>query len=256
MESDQVAHIETFVPSSAEFTTNPHVDSSHFYASRQTLHSIRTILLFVSSMHYWNDLFTYGWKWLPLNLKYFTFWGKSLVQFYLLWVVVYYPKSKKMSNFTLVAQHTILICETYIFLMYWLILSPHKDWKESFAYENGIYPHFIVFLFILHEFSVTYGEYGSRGEIGGIIIISVYMVWSIYLKVWQGIDVYKLPVSDPREWDWKVCLYIFINFCVILMVGRVYRVLKNIMVDSARRKVYEELKTTRTGEGEERGRGM
>lgn len=236
---------------------NSHEEVSRYYDNNETLYRIRVILLFISTLHYGGDMFNYGWKWLPLNLKYLTFWGKSLVQFYLLWVVLFFPKTRRVSNATLIVQQSILICQTYIVVAYWVILAPLYGWAHVSKYENGIYPHVFPFLFVLYEYVATNGEYGVKGEIGGIGIILIYTVWNGYLKIWHDIDVYKTPNSDPRDWDWKEYISIIFRIGLIFLVGRGYRVLKNIIVSKRHEKLQKRIEEVeRQVKGEERDNAL
>ena len=221
-----------------ETHNHDHVDTSMFYESRQTLHRIRIVLFFISTFHWGSRIFEWGWAWFSTNIQYFTFWNSTAVQFYLAWVVFFYPKHKTLSNNTVIAQQAILICQTIVVLIYWFILAPSFGWNLALQYDLGFYPHSIPFLFMVHELFATYGTYGSKGEIAGVVVCVVYAAFNIYLRFFHGILVYSTAFLDPK--NLKCYIALPLNLLLGYGIGKLCTKMKNSLVRKARERLYGE----------------
>ena len=200
-----------------------HVDLSPFYESRQMLHRIRVVFFFFNSIMWAWGLDSDILGFFSFRIRYFTFWGMSMVNFYLMWVIFYFPKRKIMNRGTIIFQQAILMCETLIVIVYWSILAPSMGWGKATSI-NGVYAHVFPFLFMLHELFVSYGSFTYRGEIAGVIIILTYSIWNTFLAYKYDIIVYKTPYTDPT--NWRSFIVMPINVILVYLVGRLLRIFK------------------------------
>ena len=150
-----------------------------------------------------------------------------MVEIYLLWVILHFPKSRFISETTLALQHAIMVCQTIIVSVFWTVLAPADHFKGAKTTE-GFYDHVFPLLFILHEVLVTYGRFTWKGELIACIIYLAYLCLNTYLAFVWDIIVYKTPLTNPKV---LICwLLMPVAFGVAILIGRGYRKLKGTVV--------------------------
>ena len=199
-----------------------HVDMSSWYESRQTLHRIRVTLFFFITCMWSVGLIDSGWSWFPHKYKFFTIWSETMVMFYLMWAILYFPKGRVFNGWTVVMQEAILTCQTFVVLIYWSVLVPFGSAGGNNF--QAIFEHSVPFLTMVHEMLFTYGQYSFKSELVGAAIFTIYICFNILLYYTTGIIVYKTPLTDPSKWF----MYLFIPVLTMtaLGVGRLYTLLK------------------------------
>ena len=208
-----------------------HIDLSTIYENRQVLHRVRTAMFWINSV-FWaagsfgND----GWMWFPYRIRFMTFWGLTLVNAYLFWVIMFFPKHRWLNSGTIRFQQGVLFIQTLIVIVYWSILAPSSSKKISIL---GYYDHICPFLFMVHEMIVTYGTYNFKGELLGLGIYALYSAWNMILAFGFDIVVYKTKYTDPHHWETLVAMPIAL--LLSFLIGRLCTQVKNQTV----RKLHE-----------------
>ena len=199
------------------------VDESTFYESRHTLHSIRVVLFTVSTLYWSVSLYSGGIYGFLSYCRYFTFWGQTMVNIYLFWVILYYPKKRVLSDSTITFQQAILTCETMIVVAFWCLLAPGMGFDKAITYRQ-VYDHVVPFLFMVHELVVTYGHYTIRGEILGVVIFLIYSCFNILICFAYDLIPYDTPISNPKDWPTYVAIPLSLLF--VFFLGRIYTLSK------------------------------
>lgn len=195
------------------------VDEPLFYESRHTLHMVR-VILFTISLVYWSIcLYSHDIEGFLNYCHFFTFWGQTMVNFYLLWVIMYYPKKRALSDRTVVFQQALLTTETMITFTFWCLLAPGMGWDKAITFRR-VYDHIVPFLFMIHELVVSYGNYTIKGELLGVAIFLVYSCFNIFICFKFDIIPYDTPISNPHY----TATYFAIagSLCFVFVVGRLY----------------------------------
>ena len=195
------------------------VDEPVIYESRHTLHTVR-VVLFAVSLVYWSIcLYSHDVYGFIAYCHFFTFWGQTMVNFYLFWVIMYYPKKRALSDGTVIFQQALLTIETMIVFAYWCMLAPGLGWDKAISFRR-VYDHSVPFLFMIHELVVSYGNYTIQGELLGVVIFLIYSCYNVFICFQYDIIPYDTPISNPHY----TATYVAIagSLAVVFGIGRLY----------------------------------
>ena len=195
------------------------VDESTFYESKHTLHAVRVVLFTISTIYWSVCLYSHDIDGFLKYCRFFTFWGQTMVNMYLFWVIVYYPKRRLLSNGTIMFQQAILTCQTMVVVVYWCLLAPGLGYSQAFSFRR-VYDHVVPFLFMIHELVVTYGHYTIHGEILGVIIFLSYSLYNVIICFAFDWIPYDTPISNPHQWLTYVA--ISLSLALVFLFGRIY----------------------------------
>ena len=200
------------------------------YSDPLTLHKLRVLMLFVSAINWASIAFVKGPVKFLASLRYYTVWNETFVFLYFFAAVYFHPITKRQSELLTCFQHQVVVSQTIVVIIFWSVLAPNLGLgKDSEMVYINIYKHSIPFLFILHEFYVTYGLYTRKGIWICFGTIIVYSILNLTLALGWDIVVYPTKYTDPHNWESYPLM--LVNLLIVVGVGSLYiRMKKGLVV--------------------------
>lgn len=203
------------------------VDKNIYYKSPNTLHRIRVIMFFILAINWASTIFLAGPLKFLQSFKFYTIWNETFVFLYFFCIVFYHPVQQSHSDLLVNFQHQVITSQTIVVIIYWSILAPtlglSLNQGTNMIYIN-CYKHSLPFLFICHEFLVTYGYYKKNGVWICMTTLVVYTLFNLFLGLAFNIIVYPTKFTDPK----KPLAYVMLPvMCLIVYgMGMFYRAMK------------------------------
>lgn len=215
-----------------------HVDKSIWYKDREVLFRIRVVMFFILAINWASTMFLLSFeKWLR-TFGFYTIWNETFVFAYFFMIIFLHPLEKRWSNLIVNFQHQVVTSQSLVVLVFWSILAPYLGLSlgqgSSMVYVN-CYKHSVPFLFILHEFLVTYGLYEMKGVYICLAILGVYSVLNVFDSLVLDFTAYPTPNTDPHNWQAYVLSAVL--FVLVYFTGRLMIILKRKLVVSHFEKV-------------------
>ena len=204
-----------------------HVDKSPLYYP-DFHYKLRLLKFFIVVTNWASWVFFDPIRWLE-NFKYYTIWNETFVVMYFFAVLFFRPISAKNSEYLVGFQQATVTSQTLVVIVFWTVLFPNLGLgKQDYIVYINIYKHTVPFIFIMHEFFSTYGEYTRKGMYFCIGLFFAYDVLNVLLAFGFDIIVYPTKATDPK--NWIAYPIIILNFVIVLGASQLFAKLKHRIV--------------------------